>query len=167
MSDKRYFGHHRLIQQLFSTKWLTPFTINAMHHFDRMMFKLSGGRYTMTSIFAGLPLVMVHTIGAKSGLKRSIPLICIRENPDDTEFAIIASNYGQDKLPSWYYNLKANPQVECTIQGVTKTYLSTEADGEDYRHYWSIAEKIYIGYPKYKQRTVRHIPIMIMIPTHP
>jgi len=162
----QYSGFQKFGHDLVSGKWMTAIGTRLFHRADKMVYRLSGGRYTATSLISGLPMVMVHTIGAKSGQPRPIPLLCIRENKSDTEFAIIASNFGQAHLPAWYFNLKANPQVECTIRGETKTYLATEADpdSEAYRRYWSIAEKVYVGYPKYKERAGRHIPILIMTP---
>lgn len=167
MADQDYSRLQRLAQRLVSYKWVSLMNAKYLPYLDRAVFKLTRGRYTMTSLASGLPLVMVHTIGAKSGLKRSIPLLCIRGNNTDSEFAIVASNWGQAHLPAWYYNLKANPQVDCTIRGVTHSYIAMEAEGDDYRYYWSIAENVYMGFPKYRHRAGRHIPIMMMTPTNP
>jgi len=164
MSDKRSFSLKKALHEFMSSKWMSRANPKFLPMLDRVLFKVTGGRYTATSLFSGLPLVMVHAIGAKSGKVRSVPLLCIRADKTDTEFALVASNWGQDHLPAWYYNLKANPQVDCTIYGETHTYLASEAEGDDYKHYWSIAERTYIGYPKYQRRARRHIPILIMTP---
>ena len=147
-----------------STSWASLLNARVFPHLDRLVFKLSRKRYTALSMMSGLPLVMVHTIGAKSGIQRTIPLMCIRIHHSDLEFAIIASNWGKHHLPAWYYNLKANPQVDCTIRGETRPYLASEATGEDYRSYWQMATQIYVGYSQYKRRAGRHIPIIIMTP---
>jgi deazaflavin-dependent oxidoreductase (nitroreductase family) len=121
----------------------------------------------MTSLLAGLPVVLVTTTGAKTGRPRTLPLLCIRDESDPNTFALIASNWGQRRNPAWYYNLKTNPRATCTIEGRTGEYIAHEATGEEYERFWRYAENIYIGYPRYKQRAGRrHIPIMVMTPVH-
>jgi deazaflavin-dependent oxidoreductase (nitroreductase family) len=117
----------------------------------------------LTSYIAGLPMVVLTTTGAKSGLKRTTPLLAIREGDDDTCFALIASNWGQDHHPGWYHNLKANPQATATIKGVSREYRAYEANGEEYDDYWQRASQIYFGYMLYKKRVGdRRIPIMVL-----
>jgi len=73
-----------------------------LHHFDHVAFKLSGGRATLTSALAGLPVVHLTTTGAKSGLPRTLPLLCIRDERNPDTFALVASNWGQTHYPAWY-----------------------------------------------------------------
>ena len=75
---------------------------------------------------AGLPIVAVTTIGAKSGQPRSFPPVAI---PDGGNVILIASNFGQHNHPAWYYNLRAHPEVQLTYEGKTVTYLARETDG--------------------------------------
>ena len=101
--------------------------------------------------------------GAKSGLLRTVPLLCIRDENDSTSFALIATNWGQKSYPAWYYNLKANPEAVCSIAGKANKYLAHEAQGEEYERFWQYASNTYFGYPLYKQRIAgRRIPIMVM-----
>jgi deazaflavin-dependent oxidoreductase (nitroreductase family) len=79
-----------------------------LHHLDRPVLRLSRGRYSLTRLLAGLPVVTVTTIGAKSGQPRSLPLVAL---PDGEHVILIASNYGQKHHPAWYYNLRAHPEV--------------------------------------------------------
>lgn len=80
-------------------------------------------------------------------------------------FALVASNFGQDHNPAWYYNLKANPCATCVIDGKSGEYMAHEAQGEEYEQYWRSAVEMFAGYALYKQRTMRkHIPIMVMRP---
>jgi deazaflavin-dependent oxidoreductase (nitroreductase family) len=136
-----------------------------LHYFDRVAFKLSGGRATMTSALAGLPVVLLTTSGAKSGLPRTLPLLCIRDERNPHTFALVASNWGQSHYPAWYLNLKANPHATCSIRGQTGTYVAHEASAEEYERFWQCAANTYLGFALYKQRVgERHIPIMIMTP---
>jgi F420H(2)-dependent quinone reductase len=69
---------------------------------------LTRGRTTFSSLIAGLPVVMLTTTGARSGLQRTLPLLGI---PQDDSVVVIASNFGRSRDPGWYHNLRANPQA--------------------------------------------------------
>ena len=132
---------------------------------DRIFLKLTGGRKSLTSILAGLPVAMVTTTGAKSGLPRTLPLVYIRDDRKPGVFALVASNFGKKHNPAWYYNLKANPRAACEIGGAAKEYTAREARGEEYDRFWSCAVDTYFGYALYRERAgKRHIPIMVMEP---
>src|SRR5512143_1354082 len=75
------------------------FLARALHHLDRTALRLSRGRFSLASVVTGMPVVIVTTVGAKSGLPRSLPLAAI---PDGDNVILIASNYGQKRHPAWY-----------------------------------------------------------------
>ena len=136
-----------------------------LHHIDRLVFRLSGRRATFTSWLAGVPVVMVTTRGARSGLPRSLPLMCIGRDPASGTFALVASNFGQHPYPAWYYNLKADPHATCNLRGQTDAYLAREAVDAEYERYWQLAQGAYLGFPLYKARAShRRIPIMVLSP---
>jgi deazaflavin-dependent oxidoreductase (nitroreductase family) len=163
MSEPGYNFFQRAIQKFASTRPGAWFGSHVLHSIDRAAFKLSGGRATLTSYIAGLPMVVLITTGARSGQPRTTPLVAILEGSDLQRFALIASNWGQDHHPGWYHNLKANPRATCVIQGVTGAYQAREASGEEYARYWQRASQIYLGYLLYKQRVgQRRIPIMVL-----
>ena len=165
MTKRPLSRFQRLMQKIASSKPGAWVFARTQHHLDRLVFKLSGGRTTMAGVLTGLPVVMLANKGAKSGLIRTIPLLCIgdEENPDN--LILVASNFGQRHHPAWYYNLRANPQANCTLYGITRTYRAREATGEDYERYWSHALDVYMGFPHYKIRAgQRHIPIVVMEP---
>jgi deazaflavin-dependent oxidoreductase (nitroreductase family) len=163
MTQKKYNPFHLVMQKIAASSPGAWFYARTLHHFDKIFLRLSGNRMAMTSLVAGLPLVIVTTTGAKSGLPRALPLLCIRDESDPSTFAIIATNWGQQHYPAWYFNLKANPHAQCSIAGVTGQYTAHEATGEEYARYWQYAEDTYLGYSLYKQRIRgRNIPIMVM-----
>ena len=165
MTKQNYSTFHTLIQKLASSRLGAWYFSRTQHHFDRIFLRLSNGRMTMTSILSGLPVVMLTTTGAKSGLPRTVPLLCIRHKQTPDTFALIASNWGQKHYPAWYFNLKANPRATCAIAKQIGEYTAHEAKGEEYEQFWQRAMETYIGFPYYKQRVgKRHIPIMVMIP---
>lgn len=163
MPEKKYAPFQVLMHKIGSSTpgaWLYARTL---HISDGIVLRLSGGRMTMTSLLSGLPVVIVTTTGAKSGLARTVPLLCIRDEDNPANFAIIATNWGQKRYPAWYFNLKANPQATCSIAGKVATYLAHEAADEEYTRFWDYAVHTYRGYPLYKQRIHgRKIPIMVM-----
>jgi deazaflavin-dependent oxidoreductase (nitroreductase family) len=161
IEKKKYSMSNRFIQKFASTRFGAWFGSHLMHHFDRLFLKINKTR-TLTSILSGLPIVILTTTGAKSGLPRTVPLVCIQQ--DNDTFAIIATNWGQSHYPAWYHNLKNNPQVTCSICGEVGEYTSHEAAGEEYDKFWNYAQNTYLGFSLYKQRVCqRHIPIMVMV----
>lgn len=136
-----------------------------LHHVDPVVFKLTRGRRTLTSLITGLPIVMLTTTGRKSGRPRTLPLLGVWDAEQAGRFALIASNWGQQRNPGWYYNLKAHPLAHCVINGDHGDYRAHEATGEEYDRFWRCAEATYPGFTAYKKRAAgRHIPIMIMTP---
>lgn len=165
MRKKPLSASQRLMQKIASTAPGAWFLARAMHHLDRIVFRLSGGRTTMASVMTGLPVVVLATKGAKSGLIRTIPLLCIEDEDHPGTVAVVASNFGQLHNPAWYYNLKANPEVTGSINGQLRTYATREAKDAEYERFWNYALDTYIGFPSYKVRAgQRHIPIMVMEP---
>ena len=102
MKRKRYSSFHVLVQKIGSSRFRAWFYARTLHHFDHVAFKLSGGRANLTSALAGLPVVLLTTTGAKSGLSRTLPLLCIRDERSPSTFALVASNWGQTHYPAWY-----------------------------------------------------------------
>jgi deazaflavin-dependent oxidoreductase (nitroreductase family) len=135
---------------------------HAAHRLDIFVVRLSKGRTSLTSIFAGLPVVTLTTIGAKSGQPRTVPLVGI---PDGEKVVLIASNFGRIHHPAWYHNLRANPEATLTFHGKAGTYIAREATGHERETYWQEAVELYAGYATYKERTKRReIPVMLLIP---
>lgn len=160
---KKYSWVHSLVQKVAASKLGASISSRLLHRIDQFVFRLSGQRATFSSWIAGVPVLMLTSKGAKSGLLRTVPLLCIRDENDPTSFALIATNWGQKSYPAWYYNLKVNPEAVCSIDGKAGIYLAHEAQGEEYERFWQYASNIYFGYPLYKQRIAgRRIPIMVM-----
>lgn len=133
------------------------------HRLDRLVLRLSGGRTTAVGLLAGLPLITLTTIGAKSGQLRSVPLVGI---PDGERLILVASNFGQSHHPAWYHNLAKNPHAAVTIDGAMRDYTAHEATDAEYARCWQLAVSFYAGYAAYKARTGgRQIPILVLTPT--
>lgn len=160
-----YTPWQKLGHQIASTKVAVWFSRFYLPHMDRLFFRLSGGRTSLTALVSGLPIINLTSIGAKSGLPRTVPLVGLRDLEQPGCYAVIASNWGQAKHPSWYFNLKANPNVTCTIAGKTSSFVAAEATGSEYDRFWGYAVQSYVGFPKYKARAgERQIAIFALTP---
>ena len=109
--------------------------------------------------FAGRSLLLLHTVGAKSGQPRINPVACIR---DGDCLVIIASKGGAPTNPDWYYNLLANPLV--TVETGTEQFharATVAADPERTRLYAQMAAMM-PGFGEYQRKTTRVIPVIIL-----
>lgn len=129
---------------------------------DQLVVKWSGGKSSESQILSRVPIFVLTATGAKSGLARKTTLFGV---PDGDKVVLIASNWGKSSYPSWYHNLKANPEASLTFHGETTKYIAHEARGEEREDGWEGAISLYKGYGNYAQRTgERVIPVMIMTP---
>ena len=152
----------RIGQRVAATPWMARLMVPTAHRLDRPILKLSGGRFSLTTLVAGLPIVTLTTIGAKSGQPRTVPLVGIL---DGDKVIVIASNFGQTHHPAWYHNLRANPTATLVVDGRSGSYVAHEATGAEYDAYWQKAVSLYAGYAAYKERTGgRPIPILVLSP---
>ncbi len=142
-------------------KPVTAFFATRLHRIDKFILKLSGNRFTVSQL-AGWTIIQLTTIGAKSKLPRTLPLIGVL---DGGKIALIASSFGREHNPGWYYNLKAHPECEILLKGRSGKYIARETDGEERERLWRMAVSYYAGYEKYKQRAApRRIPVMLLEP---
>jgi len=110
------------------------------------------------------PSLLLHTIGAKTGRPRTNTLTYAR---DGDSYLIVASNYGGQRYPGWYYNLRKNPNVEINVgtEHFAVTAREVTPDDEDYLRMWQIVNKNNANrYTGYQQRTSRPIPIFALTP---
>ncbi len=143
--------------------WLLSRTI---HPIDSTVFRASRGRITASSVFTGLPILSVTTIGARSGQPRAVTLVGI---PDGERIILVASNWGQQKNPAWYHNVKANPEVRVAHDGrgdvpAERLYVARELAGAEREAAWGRAVALYPGYRGYAARAGRDIPIISLEP---
>src|SRR5262249_58583384 len=110
---------------------------------DRLMTTVTGGRSSFAAIATGVPAVILTTTGAKSGEPRTVALYGI-PHPDGV--ALVASNWGGEKHPAWYYNLKANPQATVTIGRDTWQATARLATPGERDEIWAKGLEIYPGW---------------------
>ena len=133
--------------------------INVANKIDRHLVPATRGK---VSSAIGQQVLVVETIGAKSGQPRRIPLVYVTDGDD---IVLIASKGGAPKNPAWYHNLKANPEVRVWAKGRSGRYRAREAEGEERERLWAAAVDYYAGYETYQARTGgRRIPVMVLEP---
>ncbi len=105
------------------------------------------------------PVVLFTTTGARSGKKRYVPLMRVT---DGEKYAMVASKGGASSHPSWYFNVKAHPQV--TVQDGEKIVELTarELSGDERARWWDLAVKAYPPYAEYQTKTDRLIPVFVL-----
>ena len=135
--------------------------INVAMRIDRVLLPLSRGR---ASVSIGQQVGLLETVGAKSGERRRIPLLYLR---DGNNVVLIASKGGNTKNPAWYWNLKATPQARFLAPGgLTGSYVAREAEGDERARLWNEAVDYYDGFRTYQGRTDgRRIPVVVLEPT--
>ena len=119
----------------------------------------SGGTKGME--MRGMPVILLTTIGAKTGKIRKTPLMRVEH---DGQYAIVASLGGAPKNPVWYYNVKAHPQVELQDGTVSGDYEAREVFGDEKAIWWERAVAAYPDYADYQAKTDRQIPVFVLTP---
>jgi len=132
--------------------------INVAPKLDPVIFRLTRGR--LTSVPAHI-LFITHT-GARSGQKRQNPLTYFTDGED---LVVMASNYGRERHPAWYYNVKANPEVEVRAAGRRGKFRAQVTDGEDRERLWGLAKQLSRVYADYEDRAAgREIQVVRLVP---
>jgi len=150
----------RLARRLVATGPASRAGAHLFHRLDAPVFSLTRGRHTLSSIVTGLPVVYLHTIGARSGAWRSSPVLGF---PTAEGFAVIASNYGRARDPAWSHNLRAHPEGELESGGVRRRFRAVETSGAQRERLWIAGLEIYPGWRSYERRAVdRQIPVFIL-----
>jgi deazaflavin-dependent oxidoreductase (nitroreductase family) len=111
----------------------------------------------------GKPVILLTTIGAKTGKIRKTPLMRVEHAG---EYAIVASLGGAPKNPVWYYNVKAHPQVELQDGATTKDYEAREVFGHEKATWWERAVEAWPDYANYQTKTDRQIPLFVLTPVN-
>jgi len=123
------------------------------------LYMASGGREGTE--LKGKPVVLLTTIGARTGKLRKTPLMRVEH---EGEYAVVASLGGAPKNPVWYHNIKAHPRVELQDGTVTADYEAREVFGAEKAAWWQRALEVWPDYADYQQKTDRDIPVFVLTP---
>jgi F420H(2)-dependent quinone reductase len=123
-------------------------------------FESSGG--TRGNTMRGMPVIILTTLGAKSGKIRKTPLMRVES---EGRYAVVASLGGAPKHPVWYHNVKANPHVELQDGPVKQDMIAREVTGDEKAKWWEVAVDAYPDFADYQRKTERQIPVFVLEPT--
>lgn len=119
----------------------------------------SGG--TEGTVMRGMPVVLLTSVGARSGKLRKSPLMRVEH---DGEYAVVASLGGAPKHPVWYHNVVANPYVELQDGPAKGDYMAREVTGEEKAVWWERSVQAFPDYSDYQRKTDREIPVLVLTP---
>lgn len=103
-------------------------------------------------------LLLTHR-GRRSGLERVTPLLCVE---DGHRWIVAASNGGDDREPAWWLNLQARPEAVVQFGGERTTVKAREASEAENAELWTRLEASYSYYDRYRERTSRHIAVVVL-----
>jgi len=127
--------------------------------FNSFLIRVSRGK--LGSKLGSQTILVLHTVGRKSGKPRSAP-VAYFDHEDN--YLLVASNWGRDKQADWFVNLKKEPQATIEVKGKTIKVNAREALGDEYTSLWKFATERHPPYLDYQKVTTRRIPIMVLEP---
>jgi F420H(2)-dependent quinone reductase len=122
-------------------------------------YESSGG--TDGNTMGGKPVVILTTVGAKTGKIRKTPLMRVEH---DGRYAVVASLGGAPKHPVWYHNVLANPRVQLQDGPTKREFVAREVTGDEKAQWWERAVEAWPDYANYQTKTTRQIPVFVLEP---
>ncbi len=124
-----------------------------------LAYQLSGGRIGATLL--GMPMLLLTTWGRRTGKLRTAPLLYL---PLDDVFVLVASNGGARRHPTWWFNVRANPEALVQIGPVRGRVQAVPATPAERSRFWPLLLRVYPPYARYQARTDREIPLLALYP---
>jgi deazaflavin-dependent oxidoreductase (nitroreductase family) len=127
---------------------------------DKVIAEFRANEGRVSGAFAGAPLLLLHSTGARSGRERVNPMMYQAVGDG---FAVFASKAGADTNPDWYHNLRAHPQVRIEV-GTETLEVTARVLGPDEREpIWEEQKARYPGFAEYEEKTDRVIPVVMLV----
>ncbi|MCW2525295.1 MAG: hypothetical protein JWM76_155 [Pseudonocardiales bacterium] len=123
------------------------------------LYESSGGSEGNT--LRGVPVIILTTVGAKTGLIRKTPLMRVEH---DGAYAVVASKGGAPENPVWYYNIVKQPLVQLQDGPTKLQYLAREVSGDEKAVWWERCVAVWPDYAEYQTKTDREIPVFVLEP---
>jgi deazaflavin-dependent oxidoreductase (nitroreductase family) len=122
-------------------------------------FRANHGR--VSGPFEGAPILVLHTVGARSGMPRTNIMMYLA---DGDRYLVFPSNQGRDNNPDWYWNLRANPDVHIEVGDDVVDAHATELEGAERDVKYALQSERYPGFAEYQRMTSRRIPVVALTP---
>jgi len=123
------------------------------------VYRATGGR--IGGHFRGGPIVLLTTVGRKSGRRRTTPLLFIRDGDD---VVVVASNRGIDRAPAWWLNLQANPGAQIQVGRQAFRVRAEQVDSANRARLWPLLNQMYPASEDYQRGVSREIPVVRLRP---
>lgn len=124
-----------------------------------VVFRLTHGR--AMSAMRGMPVLLLTTVGRKSGKHRTTPLMYMQ---DGESYVITASNNGRDWHPAWFHNLQASPRVQIEVPGKRLDVSASVATQVERDRLWPQLVSMAPFFDEYRKGTARPIPMVLLSP---
>jgi deazaflavin-dependent oxidoreductase (nitroreductase family) len=131
--------------------------VNLIPRANVIVYRWSNGRFG--GRMEDLPILILHTVGRKSGKARQSPLLYIQDGED---YVVVGSRGGSDAPPAWWLNLQAMPGATIEIKGTKRPVSARTATAEEKANYWPRLTAGYPFYDDYQARTAREIPVIVL-----
>ena len=138
---------------------MKDFFIRLFMSINSFLIRVSRGR--IGSKLGTQTILILHTIGRKSGIEHAIPIAYFDY---EGKYLIVASNWGKHKNADWYFNITNQPRAEIDVRGEKVSVLAREVQGPEYEAMWKFATERNPPYLDYQKMTTRHIPIVVLEP---
>jgi deazaflavin-dependent oxidoreductase (nitroreductase family) len=146
---------------------MTPFqerlgrvAVQWMTGVNNVAYRLSGGRVA-GHLPSGAPICLLTTTGRRTRLRRTVPLLCLRDGAD---LVVVASRGGMSAHPAWYLNLRADPHAVVQLGSAVTRVRARDATEEERHRLWPALTAVYEHFDAYQARSPRRIPVVILSP---
>jgi deazaflavin-dependent oxidoreductase (nitroreductase family) len=137
--------------------WASATLQNAATALHILLYRITNG--AIGGSVAKSPVLLLTAKGRKSSKPRTVPLLYLKDNGN---VVLVASNGGAAKHPTWFLNLRANPEAEVQIGAVRRTVRAEQASAAEKQRLWPFLTAMYPGYARYQGTTNRDIPVVIL-----
>jgi F420H(2)-dependent quinone reductase len=131
--------------------------VNLIPKANVIIYRWSNGRFG--GGIEDLPILILHTVGRKSGKARQSPLLYLQDGED---YVVVGSRGGSDAPPAWWLNLQTTPEATVEIKGSRRPVCARNATSEEKAGYWPQLTAGYSFYDDYQARTDREIPVIVL-----
>jgi len=133
--------------------WLVALLKVVVPRLDKLLLRLSRGWINT----AMQTVVLLDTVGARSGQRRTIVTLCM---PVNDGVVLVGSNWGQTRDPAWMFNLRANPAVRMTFRGYCGPVVAAELSGQEREKMWARLVEYNPHYQYYQDNVARQLPVV-------
>lgn len=152
----------KLLRRAAATRPVTWLLSRILPRVDTWVYQATSGRQTASGLLSGMPVVLLTTIGAKSGVARTVPVLGL---PTADGLAVVGDNYGRHAHPGWYHNLIANPDATVHAEGTGHRVRARLVSGVERERLWQSGLRVYPGWAAYAKRAGdREIGIFLLSP---